>query len=796
MPQVFANAARAVLTAPTTADGLTLEVDNGSVFPVATYAGTDTPEPTSTSDWFKVVIQSDDTFEVAYCRMHTAGSTTLSNVQRGMEGTTGVIHPVGSVVGLRLLASDSGYVLSALETKSNTNHTHTNASPSLAGFMSAQDKEKLDTVQSGAQVNVGTNLNRSPSTTTINLTSSTGTGTSLPAATQTAAGVLTAADKTKLDNIEAGANNYSLPAATASEMGGVKLGNATVQTVAPASVSATAARSYAVQITSGGQLVVNVPWVDTNTTYGVVTTSVNGLMASTDKTKLDGIATGANNFALPTGSNGQVLKHNGTDWVAGTDNNTTYSNMSQAEADAGTATTGRLVQPTVLKAAILKHAPAPTDVTTSASGLMTAADKVKLNGIETGATKDWTATSVPSGADLNTYQTPGSYFCSSNATSATLLNCPTSLAFTLRVWQAAGYVQEIQEYHSGNGGGLRRWTRGYYGSGAWSAWDEVVTKRYPLTPEELLPTATTNQILKFNGTNWIAAADANTTYSAMSATEANAGTATSARVITAAVLKGAIDTHAVSVTGGSVEGVVTMTSGASQAYNFSNTSGMLRFTAGAYNTTNLTLDLNADKTAKFYGDVTAPTFIGALTGNASTATTLATVRQINGTNFNGSANITTANWGTARTLTIGSTGKSVNGSANVSWTLAEIGAAAASHTHSYLPLAGGSLSGSLSVTGDITATGNITAYSDIRLKTDLESISNAVERVKNLTGYTFTRKDTGERQTGLVAQDVLAMLPEAVLEKDGFLSVNYGSLVGLLVNAIKELDARVKELEK
>jgi len=66
----------------------------------------------------------------------------------------------------------------------------------------------------------------------------------------------------------------------------------------------------------------------------------------------------------------------------------------------------------------------------------------------------------------------------------------------------------------------------------------------------------------------------------------------------------------------------------------------------------------------------------AVTGNAGTATTLATARTINGTSFNGSANITTANWGTARTLTIGSTGKSVDGSANVSWSLAEIGALA------------------------------------------------------------------------------------------------------------------------
>lgn len=68
----------------------------------------------------------------------------------------------------------------------------------------------------------------------------------------------------------------------------------------------------------------------------------------------------------------------------------------------------------------------------------------------------------------------------------------------------------------------------------------------------------------------------------------------------------------------------------------------------------------------------------ACTGNAATATQLVTASTINGTSFNGTANITTANWGTARTVTIGGTGKSVNGSGNVSWTLAEIGAAASS----------------------------------------------------------------------------------------------------------------------
>jgi hypothetical protein len=66
---------------------------------------------------------------------------------------------------------------------------------------------------------------------------------------------------------------------------------------------------------------------------------------------------------------------------------------------------------------------------------------------------------------------------------------------------------------------------------------------------------------------------------------------------------------------------------------------------------------------------------------ADKANTLVNSRTINGTAFNGSANITTSNWGTARTITIGSTGKSVNGSGNVSWTLSEIGASPTSHTH-------------------------------------------------------------------------------------------------------------------
>ena len=110
-------------------------------------------------------------------------------------------------------------------------------------------------------------------------------------------------------------------------------------------------------------------------------------------------------------------------------------------------------------------------------------------------------------------------------------------------------------------------------------------------------------------------------------------------------------------------------------------------TAGTNSYTKQLKLLDESGNSSFPGTVTAPTFSGALSGNASTATTLQTARTINGTSFNGSANITTANWGTARTLTVGNTGKSVNGAGNVSWSLSEIGA---------LPTAGGTMSGDIS----------------------------------------------------------------------------------------------------
>jgi hypothetical protein len=98
---------------------------------------------------------------------------------------------------------------------------------------------------------------------------------------------------------------------------------------------------------------------------------------------------------------------------------------------------------------------------------------------------------------------------------------------------------------------------------------------------------------------------------------------------------------------------------------------------------------------------------------------------------------------------------------------------------------------------DLTCTGNITAYSDARIKKNVTVIDHALSKVQSLNGYTFERTDIDVgRQTGVIAQEVMSVLPEAVsTTQDGTYTVAYGNMVGLLIESIKELSAQVTELK-
>jgi hypothetical protein len=97
--------------------------------------------------------------------------------------------------------------------------------------------------------------------------------------------------------------------------------------------------------------------------------------------------------------------------------------------------------------------------------------------------------------------------------------------------------------------------------------------------------------------------------------------------------------------------------------------------------------------------------------------------------------------------------------------------------------------------GNFISPGNVTAYSDARLKKDLEPIADALEKVQSLTGYIYTRIESGQRQTGLIAQEVQKVLPEAVMDNGEHLSLAYGNMVGLLIEAIKEQQVQINELK-
>ena len=127
--------------------------------------------------------------------------------------------------------------------------------------------------------------------------------------------------------------------------------------------------------------------------------------------------------------------------------------------------------------------------------------------------------------------------------------------------------------------------------------------------------------------------------------------------------------------------------------------------------------------------------------------------------------------------------------------------ASSNKTTGALVVTGGvGISGALNVGGDITAF----ASSDESLKENLVAIPNAVDKVGIITGYTFNWKtDTGydyldgKTDTGVIAQQVEALGLSGITttRDDGTKAVRYDRLVPLLIEAIKELDARVKTLE-
>ena len=102
----------------------------------------------------------------------------------------------------------------------------------------------------------------------------------------------------------------------------------------------------------------------------------------------------------------------------------------------------------------------------------------------------------------------------------------------------------------------------------------------------------------------------------------------------------------------------------------------------------------------------------------------------------------------------------------------------------------------MSAAGAATFNDNVTAYSDERLKDNIETLEDGLDKVEQLRGVTYTRDE--RKNIGVIAQEVEKILPEIVLTADdemGTKSVDYSRLTAVLIEAVKDLSARVKELE-
>ena len=118
-------------------------------------------------------------------------------------------------------------------------------------------------------------------------------------------------------------------------------------------------------------------------------------------------------------------------------------------------------------------------------------------------------------------------------------------------------------------------------------------------------------------------------------------------------------------------------------------------------------------------------------------------------------------------------------------------------------LNGGGSSGGVTLNLDSTITvttvnaGTVNTTSDERAKEDITPITGALNKVQQLGGYSFTLKATDEKSSGVIAQEVQKVMPELVQEgAEGLLSVQYGNMVGLLIEAIKEQQAQIDELKQ
>jgi hypothetical protein len=106
-----------------------------------------------------------------------------------------------------------------------------------------------------------------------------------------------------------------------------------------------------------------------------------------------------------------------------------------------------------------------------------------------------------------------------------------------------------------------------------------------------------------------------------------------------------------------------------------------------------------------------------------------------------------------------------------------------------------SFSSNITANQNIFLSGTILSISDSNLKTNIKKINNPLEKIDKINGYTYIRTDTSNAETGLIAQEVMQILPEVIAFENNHYNISYGNMCGLLVECIKELKEKIQSLE-
>jgi hypothetical protein len=709
-----------------------------------------------------------------------------------------------------------------------------------------------------AAPNVSTNLTTTAAATTLTVNSSDGTNAILPAATTTVAGVMTGADKSKLDGIAAGATNVtnnnqltngagyitSYVNTTYTAGSGITLTGTVFSNAAPnivqTTVSGNAGSATVLQtartiagvsfngsanislnnnaITNGAGYITS--YVNTTYTAGsgitltgtvfsnaapnIVQTTVSGNAGSatvlqTARTIAGVSFNGSANISL---NNNAIT--NGAGYI------TSYVNTTYT-AGTGLALTGTVFSNTITN----------NNQLTNGAGYITS----YVNTTYTAGTGLALTGTVFSNTITNNNQlTNGAgYTTNTGTTTASNTQTFTNKSGNISQWtNDAGYLTSA--------GDITGVIAGTGLSGGGTTGTVTLTNAAPNVSTNLTTTtaATTVTVNSSDGTNAILPAATTTVAGVMTGADKSKlnGIAAGATNVTnnnqltngAGYTTNVGDitgvTAGAGISGGGTSGTVTITNsdkGSSQdifkhldfdgvLFDATNNDDTATFKAGsnvsfAADAATKIVTISATNTNTTYSAGSGITLTGTvfsnaapnvvqttITGNAGSATVLQTPRTIAGVSFNGSANISLNN-------------NAITNGAGYTTNAGDITSVGVGNG-----LTGGGTSGAVTVsmsgsyTGNFTATQNITAYSDERLKTNIETIPNALEKVNSLRGVTFDKD--GVRGLGVIAQEVEKILPEVVIEGEEYKSVAYGNIVGVLIEAIKELTNEVEELKR